>query len=77
MQHIVRILFQIYLFDNFSFALFFIKFCCSIVALQCCVSFYCTASVNQLYVYIDPLPFGPSSHLGHQSALSKAPSAIK
>ena len=32
--------------------------------------------MNQLYVYIYPLFFGFSAHLGHHSALSTVPCAI-
>ena len=47
----------------------------SIIALQCCIRF-CYNKVNQLEVYIYPLPPDPPSHLpashpvGHHSALS-------
>ena len=34
---------------------------------------YC--KVNQLYIYIYPLPFGLPTHLGHYSVLSRAPCA--
>ena len=44
----------------------------SIVALQCHVSFYCTAKrTSHLYTYIYPLFFGFPSHLGHHRALGR------
>ena len=49
---------------------FIINFYCSILAFQCCVSFYCTAEwISYTYTYI-LLLLGFSSHLGHHRALS-------
>ena len=52
----------------------------SVVALQYCVSFWMYDKMNQLYVYIYPLPpLGPIPHptpLGHHRAPSWAPCAI-
>ena len=46
-------------------------FCWSIVALQCCASFYRTAKwISYMYTYM-PSFFGFTSHLGHHRALSK------
>ena len=55
---------------------FLINFYWSVVALQCDVSFYCTAKVNQQYVHIHPLFFGFPSHLGHHRAASGVPWAV-
>ena len=46
------------LLQLFSAAQFFfiINFYWSVVALQCCVTFYCTGRMNQTYIY----PFGLS-----------------
>ena len=49
------------------------KFYWHLVALQSCVSFYCTAkwiTFNQLYIYISPLFWIRKSHLGYHQALS-------
>ena len=68
----------IYLFINFK------NFYWSIVALLYVSTqklmfcqFLLYSKVNQLYVYIYPLFFGFSSHLGHHSALSRDPCAIQ
>ena len=48
----------------------------SIVALQCCASFFCTRKLI-IHMYIKyPLFFGFPSHLGHHRALSRVPCAI-
>ena len=49
----------------------------SIVALQCCVSFYCIAKwISHTYTYFPPF-FGCPSHLGHCSALSRIPCVLQ
>ena len=57
--------------------LLLIKFYFSIVTLQCCVSFYCTAKwKSHTYKYMNiSLPFGFASHWGHHNALSRIPCA--
>ena len=35
------------------------------------------SKVNQIYMYIHPLFFGFSSHLGHHRALNKVPCAVQ
>ena len=49
----------------------------SIVALQCCVGFYCTARWNQLCMYMYHLFFGFPSCLGHHRALSGVSCAVQ
>ena len=58
-----------------TFSTFFkINFYWSIVSLQCCVSFYCTA--KWISSIISP-PFWTSSHSGHRRALSRVPYAVQ
>ena len=54
----------------FSFFLL-IDFYWSIVALQCCVSFFLYSKMNQLSIYIYPLLFLVPSHSGQRSATSR------
>ena len=54
-----------------------INFYWSVVALQCCVKFRLYSKMNQLYIYICPLPFGLPSHFGHHRALSRVPCVIQ
>ena len=49
----------------------------SIIALQCCISFYCTAKLIRPYIYIHPLTFGLPSYSGHPSALSTVHCAVR
>ena len=61
--------------DGFSFLL--INFHWSVVALQCCVNFHCTANnESAMYTYLCPLLFGFPSCLGHQGTWSQVPCAI-
>ena len=56
---------------------FLINFYWSIVALQCCVSVYCTQqNESAVHIHISPV-FGFPSHLGHHSALSRVARAIQ
>ena len=62
-----------FIFVNF---LFFKNFYWSIVALQCCVSFYHIAKwTSHMYTYIPSFLF--PSHLGHHRALSRVSCAVQ
>ena len=65
-QQTLQVTLSLFIFlNNRKKTYFKINFYWSIVALQCCVSFY-SKKKNQLYIYIFPLPFGLLSHSGHQ-----------
>ena len=63
--------------QNLGNLFFLINFYWSILALQCCVSFYCTAKwISYTLTYIPSL-FRFPSHLGHHRALSRVPCALQ
>ena len=64
------------IFAKLKIFMFLKDFYWSIVALQCCASFYCTAKwISYRYTHIPSFLF--LSHLGHHGALSRVPEVMQ
>ena len=59
--------------SHFIYLFYEINFYWSIVALQCCISFYCRAKLISCTHTLFPLFFGFPSHLGCHKALNGVP----